>query len=413
MRNLLLALSLSVVPVLASAQCTTTTIPVADVILQDNNQHSSLGHSASTQVFDIANPTPPNPNSVDITATCTYTKPTSGNICNTSCSLGFGPGGSTSERGTLNSIGTHNVFMGSASGSASAAGAGTTCTGAFGGGTANCGILGCQGVGLNVTVNGQSATATLTGLGGSTSVWATAAPIPITCAAQSVSTGGGGGGVPNPCLDSVTVAGPTGDFGGGGGGGGGGNAPDCSPIIIDTAGEGFHLTSAQAGVMFDITGTGHPIQIAWTASGSRNAFLALPGPDGLIHNGKELFGNFTPQPESASPNGFLALAEYDKPENGGNGDGVIDEHDAVFSRLRLWIDANHDGTSQPDELHTLPELGVYSISLHYFESRRTDDFGNQFRYKARVNPGERRDPKDQTPSGDPGRWTYDVFLTTP
>jgi hypothetical protein len=188
--------------------------------------------------------------------------------------------------------------------------------------------------------------------------------------------------------------------------------PGTSPIIIDTEGEGFHLTSAPAGVAFDIRGTGHPIQIAWTDARFRNAFLALPGPDGLVHNGKELFGNFTPQPQSLHPNGFLALAEYDKLENGGNADGVIDASDTVFSRLRLWIDENHDGICQPNELHSLPEFGIYSLALAYFESRRTDDFGNQFRYKAQVNPGQRRDPRDETPTGDPGRWAYDVFFVT-
>jgi hypothetical protein len=152
--------------------------------------------------------------------------------------------------------------------------------------------------------------------------------------------------------------------------------------------------------------------MAWTDSHFHNAFLTLPGPDGLVHNGKELFGNFTPQPQSPHPNGFLALAQFDKPENGGNGDGIIDEKDSVFSQLRLWIDGNHDGICQPDELHRLPELGIYSLALNYVESRRRDGFGNTFRYKAQVDPGERRDPRDQTPSGAPGRWAYDVFFVT-
>jgi len=180
---------------------------------------------------------------------------------------------------------------------------------------------------------------------------------------------------------------------------------NVSPILIDTSGQGFYLTDARGGVLFDIAGTGHPKQMGWTATGANNAFLALPGADGLVHSGKQLFGNFTPQPKSANPNGFAALAEYDDPKNGGNGDGVIDSKDAVFSLLRLWIDANHDGISQPEELHTLPELGVNSISLNYHEDKRRDQYGNQFRYRAKVNP-------DDPDASHVDRTAYDVFFVS-
>jgi len=189
----------------------------------------------------------------------------------------------------------------------------------------------------------------------------------------------------------------------------GGNNCACeqvSPVIVDTTGKGFHLTSADAGVWFDITGDGHPIKLAWTAADSGNAFLALDrNHNGKIDNGKELFGNFTDQPKSEDPNGFLALAEFDKPENGGNGDGIIDKRDAVFSRLLLWIDVNHDGVSQPKELHSLPELDVFSISLRYRDDRHLRDrYGNWFHYQAALNP----DPRDGE-SRD-GRVIYDVFF---
>jgi len=174
-----------------------------------------------------------------------------------------------------------------------------------------------------------------------------------------------------------------------------------SPIIIDLNGEGFHLTNAQNGVSFDISGTSYPVNIAWTAQGADNGFLALPGPDGLVHGGKQLFGNFTPQPSSDTPNGFAALAIYDTVDHGGNGDGIIDSHDAVFASLRIWIDANHDGISQANELYTLPALHVKSISLDYRDSSRRDEYGNLFRYRARVYGDE---------STDLGRTAYDVFF---
>src|SRR5260370_33756467 len=97
---------------------------------------------------------------------------------------------------------------------------------------------------------------------------------------------------------------------------------------------------------------------------------------------KEMFGDLTVQPKGPKPNGFLALAEFDKPENGGNGNGYIDPGDTVYAKLRLWLDKNHDGVSQPWELFSLDSQGIAALDLKYTESGYQDDFGNRFRYQS-------------------------------
>jgi len=195
------------------------------------------------------------------------------------------------------------------------------------------------------------------------------------------------------------------------------SAPVCAALLlIDVNGDGIYnsLTNVYGGVNFDLNSDGVAERVAWTAAGSDDAFLVLDrNGNGKIDNGAELFGSATPQPPPRTdrpgrfldrPNGFLALAQFDKPENGGDDNGLLNNRDAMFSSLRLWQDTNHNGISEPDELHTLASLGIISIEVAYEQWTGKDKRGNWYRYRALVvkeEGGERVE-----------RWAHDVHLVS-
>ncbi len=158
-----------------------------------------------------------------------------------------------------------------------------------------------------------------------------------------------------------------------------------SPIVISLSDEVYELTDAANGVLFDLDGDGKAEQTAWTARGAEDGFLVLDrNLNGVIDDFMEVFGDHTPQLPSKEPNGWLALAVWDDAFNGGNEDGVIDTADFIFAALQIWVDRNHNGFSEAQELSTLEEVGLEYLDLNYGSEVRIDGFNNVFKFPSEV-----------------------------
>ncbi|WP_051227231.1 hypothetical protein [Oceanospirillum beijerinckii] len=117
------------------------------------------------------------------------------------------------------------------------------------------------------------------------------------------------------------------------------------PLVINFDSSSVGLKDHET-FRFDIDADGKVEDLSQLTAGS--GFLALDKDgDGKINNGTELFG-------AQSGNGFADLRAYDE-----DGDGFLDEDDAAFSQLRIWVpDAEGNG-----QLYALLDKNVGAIYL--------------------------------------------------
>ncbi len=118
----------------------------------------------------------------------------------------------------------------------------------------------------------------------------------------------------------------------------------CDPLVINLDVDSAQLSDQT--FYFDIDADGVEDEVSNLGSGS--GYLALDkNGDGEINDGSELFG-------TASGNGFADLARYDE-----DGNGWIDENDAVWDKLQIWC-RDENGRSV---LYRLADKGVGAICL--------------------------------------------------
>jgi len=123
------------------------------------------------------------------------------------------------------------------------------------------------------------------------------------------------------------------------------------PLILDLNRNGISLfASGVDGTYFDIDNDGFAERVGWIESAD-GLLVRDVNLNGSIDNITELFGN------------DLLTGHADLRQSDGNADGTINAQDAIWTALKVWVDANSDGVSQAAELKSLEEAGIRSISL--------------------------------------------------
>ena len=101
---------------------------------------------------------------------------------------------------------------------------------------------------------------------------------------------------------------------------------------------------ATSTAFFDMQNSGQPVQTGWLTAGE--GVLVYDPTDAAITQDSQLIA------------GYGALDNM-----AGSSSGVLDASNPLFNDLRVWVDPTGDGQFQAQDLHSLQDLGITSISL--------------------------------------------------
>ncbi|MHC8376341.1 S8 family serine peptidase [Pseudomonas sp. MDT1-16] len=145
------------------------------------------------------------------------------------------------------------------------------------------------------------------------------------------------------------------------------------PLLLDLTGNGVHMTDIRDGVLFDTDHSGTVKRSGWADRST--GMLVIDDGSGQIKDVSQMFSEYYggkagvngAAGETRFKDGFAALASEDA-----NKDGVIDQRDPIWSKLRVWVDGTHDAKVDAGELKTLTELGITQINVRAATSTQAE-----------------------------------------
>lgn len=160
---------------------------------------------------------------------------------------------------------------------------------------------------------------------------------------------------------------------------------------------------------FDLNGDGMLEQVAWTVPDAPAAFLVIDkNGNGRIDDGLEIVGGGVVEGGRNAIDSLIRL----RAQEGSGLSGSLQSGDALYEKLLLWRDANHNGVSESHELRPAREV-VTRIGLGYTGFNRQDDHGNLFKWQGwmelRTAPGL-NEPDGPLEHRSRTRRIYDVIL---
>lgn len=150
------------------------------------------------------------------------------------------------------------------------------------------------------------------------------------------------------------------------------------PIVLDLIGAGVRTLGIENGVLFDVDHSGTLKRTGWT--GTTSGILVVDDGSGSIKDASQMFseyfggkaGSNGGPGETRFKDSLGALRSVDA-----NHDGVIDCNDPIWNTLRVWVDWNRDGKSDPDDLMTFDEWGIREIQVKPVSTEHSTQNGNE------------------------------------